>query len=480
MNIQSVEQLVFEFLGRKRVEVEVSQAPLSSDAGLLPIREFDRRLGWTEGFAAQLTDHRRWSDHALVEMVRQRVFGILAGYEDQNDHDTLRSDPVFKLVAGRSPDASDLASQPTLSRFENGVTAADLLREEAWCLERFIESFEQPPHSVTLDIDLFDDPTHGAQQLTFFHGFYEQYQYQVRLITCAENDQIAFPVLLHGTACARLGVMQDLARVVRRLRQAWPDVQIRWRGDCGFAAPAIYEGSEALDIEYTLGLAMNPTLQKLSEETLEMAVKQYEQTGQPQRLFTAFDYQAGTWSQPRWVVVKCEANAQGTNRRAVVTNRRGARTCPAGAYDDYANRGESENRNKELKCELMGDRLSDHRYMANCFRVFLHALAANLLVRLRRLVADPPQPPRVEGDVPVEARSSRQKRRRHNQRRQADPLGEGHACTWRTMLIKVAATIVVSTRRVRVLLSGSWPYWNFYQAVSQAILGFTPHLLNTS
>ena len=239
MILQSALPLVFEFLGSQRVEVEVSEAPLSSDAGLLPIREFDRRLGWTEGFAAQLTDHRQGSDHALVEMVRQRVFGILAGYEDQNDHDTLRSDPVFKLVAGRAADASDLASQPTLSRFENAVTATDLLRAEAWFLEKFIESFETPPHSLTLDIDLFDDPTHGQQQLTFFHGFYEQYQYQVRLITCAENDQIAFPVLLHGTACARLGVMPDLERVVRRLRQAWPDVQVRWRGDCGFAAPAV-------------------------------------------------------------------------------------------------------------------------------------------------------------------------------------------------------------------------------------------------
>jgi hypothetical protein len=479
VTVQTALPLVFEFLGRQRVEVAVSKTPLSSDAGLLPIREFDRRLGWTAGFAAQLTDNRQASDHALVEMVRQRVFGILAGYEDQNDHDTLRSDPVFKLVAGRAADASNLASQPTLSRFENAVTAADLLRLEAWFLEQFILSFEQPPRTLTLDIDLFDDPTHGQQQLTFFHGHYDQYQYEVRLITCAENDQIAFPVLLHGTACARLGVMQDVDRVVRRLREAWPDVQIRWRGDCGFAAPAVYAGSEALDIEYTLGLGMNPTLKKLSNETLQTAVQQYEQTGQPQRLFTAFDYQAGSWSQPRWVVVKCEANAQGTNRRAVVTNRRGARTVPAGAYDDYADRGESENRNKELKCELMGDRLSDHRYMANCFRLFMHALACNLLVRLRRLVADPPPPPRVEPDMPVEARSPRQKRRRHNQRRQADPLGEGHACTWRTMLIKVAATVIASTRRVRVLLSGSWPYAKFYQAVSQAVLGFTPPALNT-
>lgn len=479
MILQTVLPIVFEELGPKRVEVEVSQTQLSSDAGLLPIRELDRRLGWTESFAAQLSDNRQWSQHALVEMVRQRVFGILAGYEDQNDHDTLRSDPVFKVVAGRSPDDNNLASQPTLSRFENAVTAGELLRLEAWSLEEFIRSFDQPPHSLTLDIDLFDDPTHGEQQLTFFHGHYDQYQYQVRLVTCAENDAIAFPVLLHGTANARLGVMPDLERIVRRLRAVWPDVVIRWRGDCGFGAPEVYEGSESLDVEYTIGLAMNPVLKQNSEETLQLAVKQYEQTGQPQRLFTAFEYQAGSWDQPRFVVVKCEANAQGTNRRAVVTNRRGARICPPGVYDDYADRGESENRNKELKCEMMGERLSDHRYLANCFRIFLHTLACNLLVRLRRLVADPPPPPPVEPEMPVEASSTKQKRRRHNERRQADPLGEGHACTWRTMLIKVAATITVSARRVRVLLSASWPYQDFYQAVSQAVLGFTPPALPT-
>jgi hypothetical protein len=323
MNIQSVLPLVFEFLGRQRVEVEVSKLPLSSDAGLWS--KFDRQLTGPKA-AAQLTDNAwatctRWSD------VRQRVFGILAGYEDQNDHDTLRSDPVFKLVAGRAADASDLASQPTLSRFENAVTAADLLRLEAWFLEQFILSFEQPPRSLTLDIDLFDDPTHGQQQLTFFHGHYDQYQYQVRLITCAENDQIAFPVLLHGTACARLGVMPDLGRVVRRLREAWPDVQIRWRGDCGFAAPAVYEGSEGLDIEYTLGLGMNPTLKKLSDETLMAYCNRRPAS---QQLFTAFDYQAGTWNQPRGdrqVRSQCPGNQSpgGGHQPARSANRPGRR-----------------------------------------------------------------------------------------------------------------------------------------------------------
>lgn len=474
MNIHSVGQVVFDFLGALPVQVEVVEEQLSSDAGLLPLRQFDERLGWTKSFAVQIRDGRQGHTHAVVEMVRQRVFGILAGYEDQNDHDTLRSDGVFKLVAGRAPDDLDLASQPTLSRLENSVTASDLLRLEEWFLQKFIRSFAEPPTELTLDIDVFDDPTHGQQQLTFFHGFYEQYQYLVRVITCAENDLVVFPVLLHGTAHASLGAAADLERVITRLRQEWPDVRIHVRADSGFAVPAFYLACERLRTEYTVGLAMNTVLKRESEELLAAAVAAWEQTGQPQRLFTTFDYQAGSWSEPRRVVVKCEAHAPGTNRRAVVTNRPGAGVVPQGIYDDYAERGESENRNKELKCELAAGRLSDHRYMANAFRLMMHTLAANLLVRLRQLVAEPPAPPQVEPEMPLEARSLHQKRRHWSQRRKDDPLGEGHACTWRTLVIKVAARIVVTARRVRVLLSTAWPNWRYYLAASHAVAACPP------
>lgn len=474
MNIHSVGQVVFDFLGALPIRVEVVEEQLSSDAGLLPLRQFDERLGWTEGFTAQLRDGRQGHTHALVEMVRQRVFGILAGYEDQNDHDTLRSDGIFKLVAGRLPDGLDLASQPTLSRLENSVTAGDLLRLEEWYLQEFIGSFAEPPTELTLDIDLFDDPTHGQQQLTFYHGFYEQFQYLVRLITCAENDLVVFPVLLHGTAHATMGVIPDLERVVARLRQEWPDVRIHVRTDSGFAVPAYYLACERMRIEYTAGLGMNAVLQRESQELLTAAVAAWEQTEQPQRLFTAFEYQAESWPQPRWVVVKCEAHAQGTNRRAVVTNRPGARIVPQGAYDDYTDRGESENRNKELKCELAAGRLSDHRYMANAFRLMMHTLAANLLVRLRQIVAEPPAPPPIEPDLPLEARPLHQKRRHWSQRRKDDPLGEGHACTWRSLVIKVAARIVVTTRGIRVLLSTAWPNWRYYLAASNAVSAYFP------
>jgi len=475
MSLHDVWQLAFNFLPKKPVCVEPVDENLSTDAGLLIFRQWDEQQQLTEGFARQLDDQRRDPDHSILEMVRSRLFGILAGYEDQNDHDALRTDAIFKLLADRLPEDDDLASQPTLSRFENSITPKSLMRLEDWFIERFVNSFDQPPREVTLDIDVFDDPTHGAQQLTLFHGYYNQYQYLVRPITCAENDAVVLPVLLYGTADVALGLGEDVQRIVRVLREKFPHVLIRVRADSGYAKPWFYRLCERLGVEYSIGIGMYPVLRRNSEELLQQAVEQYEQTGEPQRLFTGVDYQAGTWQQPRWVVLKCEANAQGTNRRAVVTNRPGARTLPEGAYDEYSERGESENRNKELKCELYADRLSDHRYMANCFRMFLHCLANNLLVSLRQKVADPPA---EEGSsnyleqnaVPVEARTGRARRRHFNRRREADPLGEGHACTWRMRLIKVAARIEVTARRVHVFLSSSWPFLNHFRDVGQALM----------
>ena len=475
MNLHDVWQVSFDFLPDKRISVEPVEENISTDAGLLIFRQWDQKLGFTEGFSQQLDDRRCAPDHSILEMVRSRVFGILAGYEDQNDHDVLRSDAVFKLLANRLPDDDDLASQPTISRFENNVSARSLLQLEDWFIDRFVNSFEESPREVTLDIDVFDDPTHGDQQLTLFHGYYKQYQYLVRAITCAENDMVVLPALLYGTADPTLGAGDDLERIVQALRDKYPDVLIRVRADSGYGKPWLYRICERLDVEYSIGIGMNNVLKRNTEELLQKAVEKCEKTGEPQRLFTGFDYQAGTWQQPRWVIVKCEANAQGTNRRAVVTNRPGARTLPHGVYDEYSERGEGENRNKELKCDLCADRLSDHRYMANCFRMFLHSLANNLLVSLRQTIADPPADETSgeyldKDNVPVEARTGRARRRHFNRRREADPLGEGHACTWRMRLIKVAARIKVTARRVRVFLSASWPFLDHFRDVGQALL----------
>jgi hypothetical protein len=472
MIIHAASQKSFDFVLGKPVVVEVTDAQLSSDAGLLPIRQFDERIGLTAGFIAALEDprHPSYVDHTFAEMTRMRIYGILADYADQNDHDALRHDPVFKLLADRSPDEPALASQPTLSRFENQINIRSLNRLRDEFIDEFINSFSAPPWHLTFDIDTFDDPTHGQQQLTFFHGYYEQYQYLPRAITCAENDATVMLCLLHGTAHAALGAEDDIEYLVMRLRKVWPDVQLHFRGDSAFGMPKMFAVCERLRLDYSFGMRMNAVLKAESEALLQQAVEQFEQTGAPQRQFLALEYQAGSWPQPRFTIIKCEAHEQGTNRRAVVTNRPGASVLPDAAYDAFADRGESENRNKELKDGLQADRLSDHRYMANLFRLYLHAAACNLLVRLRRAAGNPP-PENPPADLPVEALAGKQRHDFHNRRRERDPLGEGQPCTWRTRLIKVAAQIQVTTRRIVVRLSRSWPYLGHYFRVAEVALG---------
>jgi hypothetical protein len=507
MSVPGVWPQVLDFFGSPIV-IEPSPGQLSSDAGLLPIRQFDQRIGLTRAVADALDDPRDpdLTEHSFLEMVRSRVYGILAGYADQNDHDTLRADPVFKLVADRSPEDDDLASQPTLSRFENAVSIKSLKRLRDVFLDQFMASFESPPHHLTFDLDAVDDPAHGHQQLSFWHGYYDQNQYLPLVITCAENDQFVMLSLRPGNVHAALGADDDLAYLVAHLRRAWPDVALHFRGDCGFGVPDMYDACERLGVSYTFGLSTNAVLQRETEGLLAEAVSAYEQERQaarqqepprppvPSRLFTGFWYQAGTWPQPRWVVAKAEANDRGTNRRFVVTNRPGAVVLPGPAYDAYAERGESENRNKEFKCDLAMDRLSDHRFVANYFRLYLHAAAMNLLVRLRRFIADPlpalapaaemavpatsqtgeGASPAAGMGVPAEALTGVERQRHFRLRRQRDPLGEGHPCTWRTLLIKVAAEVVVRTRRIVVRLSSNWPHLDWYRRVCERLGALLP------
>lgn len=465
------EPVRFDFFAPLPIVVDTDAAPLTSDAGLLPLRQFDERLGFSAQLAAALRDPRdqRRVEHSFLEMVRMRLYGILADYEDQNDHDTLRHDPVFKLIAGRTPQDAGLASQPTLSRFENHIDCASLKRLRDVFIDQFIASFAQPPKRLTFDVDAVDDPTHGSQQLALFHGYFGQYQYFPLVVTCADNDQVVMVSLRHGTAHAALGADADLEHLVNRLRQAWPDVHVHVRGDAGCGVPWMYQACERLGVEYTFGLSANKVLQRESEDLQAEALRRFEETGQPQRLFCGWWYQAGTWERPRWVIAKAEAHAAGTNRRFIVSNRPGARVLLEPAYDDYAMRGESENRNKELKRDLAMDRLSDHRFCANYFRLYLHAAALNLLVRLRREVAAPPPGPLEE--VPVEALAGERRKGYQLLRRRQDPLGEGQPWTWRTLLIKVAARVIVTAAQVLVLLSSSWPHLEHYRRVGAHMSG---------
>jgi Transposase DDE domain group 1 len=480
MSIRPVWQESLDFFGAPIV-LEPATAQLSSDAGLLPVRQLDERLGLTRAFAAALNDPRdpELLEHTNLEMVRSRVYGILAGYEDQNDHDTLRSDPVFKLVADRSPADPALASQPTLSRFENAITIASLKRLRDVLIDQFIASFPTPPRRLALDLDAIDDPAHGHQQLTFWHGYYDQNQYLPLAITCADTGQFVLLSLRPGNVHAALGADDDLEYLVTRLRRAWPDIVIVIRGDAGFGVPWMYAVCERLSLLYTFGLPSNAALQRLSDDLLARAVAGWEQEQQaarqagrpavPQRLFTGFWYQAGSWSQPRWVIAKAEAHAAGTNRRFIVSNRPGAVLLAAAAYDEYVERGESENRNKEFKCDLAMDRLSDHRFVANFFRLYLHAAAMNLLVRFRRQVALP-----VSRTPPPGAPAGAERQRHFRLRRQQDPLGRGQPGTWRTLFLKVAAEVIVSSRRVVVRLSACWPHLEQFRQVCERLRAPTP------
>ncbi len=402
---QSAFQVSFDFLTSKAVVVEPGAAQVSSDAGLLPFRQLDERLGLTQQFAEALRDRRHggYLDHTFLEMTRMRVYGILADYPDQNDHDVLRSDPIFKLLCDRSTADGDLASQPTLSRFENAIDTRIVL-PAARRVDRPVPGrlFRASPA-----------PDLGHRPLRRRHARPTAIDLLSRLLRPVpipaaghhlRRERTGADVcLLYGTAHAALGAEDDVEYVVRRLREAWPDVRIHVRGDSGLGVPRMYAVCERLDIDYTLGMGMNARLKKLTEPLLAEAVARREATGEAQRMFAAFWYRAESWPAQRWVIVQCEANAEGTNRRAVVTNRPGALVLPGAAYDGYADRGESENRNKELKAGLQADRLSDHRYFANLFRLYLHTAAYNLLVHMRQAVADPPPPLPANGDVPVEA-----------------------------------------------------------------------------
>jgi hypothetical protein len=242
VSIPSAWPQILGFLGTPLV-IEPSPGQLSGDVGLLPIRQFDERIGLTRAFADALDDprDRHLTEHMFLEMVRSRVYGILAGYEDQDDHDTLRSDPVFHLVADRSPEDDDLASQPTLSRFENTIPIPSLRRHRDAFLDQFIASFDIPPRHLTFDLDAVNDPAHGHQQLAFWHGYYDQDHYLPLILTCADNDRFVMLSLRPGNVHAALGADDDLVYLVRPLRRAWPRVALPFRGDCGFGVPAMYE-----------------------------------------------------------------------------------------------------------------------------------------------------------------------------------------------------------------------------------------------
>ena len=390
-------------------------------------------------------DARAACDHSTPQMLRQRLYGILADYEDCNDHDDLRDDPVFKLLAGRLPDDGPLASQPTLCRFENSVLVPVLHKLLDFLIATGIEHLKDKhggtlPASLVLDLDATDDPTHGHQQLSLFHGYYDQHQYFPLVVSEPTSRHVFLVWLRPGAVHAALGADDDLMRVVDALRRERPDIRIHVRGDAGFGVPWMYEACEENGISYTLGFSANPRLKKIAQPLLDRAVQQYEQTHQKRRLFMAFAYRAESWGRDRTIVAKAECHAAGTNLRFVVTSLPTDDGQAQERYDDYVQRGESEHRMDELKNGLHAGRLSCHRFVANFWRLVLHAAAYNLLNALRD-----------HHDVPQALRVARPQ-------------------TWRTRVIKVAAAVVQTTRRVVLRLAAQWPHWDDYLAVARRAL----------
>ena len=368
------------------LEASFDAGRLTSDGGLPWLGEADEELGLCAALAARVPEWRRGPvRHSLETLVRQRVFQIACGHEDQNDADTLRRDPLLKLVCGRLPESDpDLASQPTFSRLENAVGPRACYRLAVALGEVYPRERGRggAPERILLDLDSTADPTHGHQEGTAYHAFYGQHMYHPLLVFDGDTDHLVTAVLRPGTAHASLGVVAVLRQVVRRLRQRWPGVAIELRSDSGCAVPAVYAFCEAAGVGYTIGLVPNPRLQALAAPLLAEAERERTATGAAVvRLAGAAPYQAGSWPRERRVISKAEALEKGPNTRFVVTTRTDA---PLALYDWYVDRGEPENWIKDLKNACFADRLSDHRFWANQFRLLLHAAAYWLLDTLRR------------------------------------------------------------------------------------------------
>jgi hypothetical protein len=358
---------------------------LTSDGGLPWLAEADAALGLCRSLAACVPDWRRGPvTHALETLVRQRVFQIACGYEDQLDADTLRQDPLLKLVCGRLPETgAALASQATLSRLENAADAKTCYRLAAALLRLYVQQREQSgaPGRVLLDFDGTDDPVHGDQEGAAYHGYFRQHMYHPLLVFDGDTGQLVTAVLRPGNAHAGKGALAVLRRLVGALRSRWPGVAVALRADSGFALPEVYAYCEQEGIEHTIGLVPNPRLEALAAPLLEQAMAERERTGAEKvRLAGEAAYQAGSWPRPRRVVFKAEALPKGPNTRFVVTSRADA---PLPLYDWYVQRGTPELWVKDLKDACFADRLSDHRFWANQFRLLLHAAAYWLLDTLR-------------------------------------------------------------------------------------------------
>lgn len=420
-------QLGFGF--QPKLVVDFAGGELTSDAGLLLLREFDEALGLTEDIVARIRDgrDRRYITHDIGELVRQRLYQIAAGYEDVNDAATLRRDPTFQTVAARGA-STPLGSQPTLSRFENALDWTTIRRLAHVGIDWFCAHGYAPgqvPAEILLDVDSTDDPTHGAQQLALFVGHYDQFMYRP---LCWFEGHTGLPLrtrLRPGRDPDATGVIADLDLLVPKLRRRFPRTPLALRGDAGMATPAVEAKLEAEGIAYVLGIGGNRAFTRRLASIRAGAEQRYARTQHPVAIRTSFRHRATRWPRQRRILVKLDVTATGTSVRYLVTNRLGR---AADLIRWYEGRGTAENHIKELKLDVHADRLSCHRYRANAARLQLHTAALLMLAYYRHWILA------------------------------ATDLAAATIQTIRVRLFKVAARVVRSVRRLCFHLASSWPH----------------------
>src|SRR6267378_2942143 len=441
-------QFVFGFHPLKRLEIraQFDGGAISTDGGGLLLREVEKRIGILRQFASCFTDYRNPDliEHTVEELVAQRVYGLALGYEDLNDHEELRNDPLLAvLVEKANPSSQVLAGKSTLNRLE--LTKETASRKERYkkivldhgAVDR-LEAHREEPKEIILDLDATDDPLHGEQEGRFFHGYYGHYCYLPLYIFCGEFLLCAR--LRASNIDASAGSVEELKRIVEQIRSAWPLVRMVVRGDSGFCREELMAWCEANRVEYLLGLAKNERLKAEIAQEQKEAQARYQETGRAARLFKEFVYQTRkSWSRARRVVAKAEHLEKGENPRFVVTSlSREAWPAQALYEEHYCGRGDMENRIKE-QLMLFSDRTSTHYLRSNQLRLYCSSIAYVLLQMLRRLG--------LEGTE----------------------LAKAQCSTIRLKVLKIGALIRITVRKVWISLAGGYPYVDLFRQVYEKL-----------
>ena len=446
MTQRTKNSIPFTSTPQRKIVAEFTAGDITSDAGLLLLREADRQLGLLDAINNAIPDprHPMFIVHPQRTLLAQRIFGIACGYEDLNDHQQLRDDPLWQTATDHPgpDDVPSLASPPTLCRLENRIERASLVRLSEVLVEQFISSYQKQPEELILDFDGTDDPIHGDQEHGYFHGYYDSYCFLPLYVYSGSQLLVAYlrPANIAGNHHAAA----ILKLLVTRLRQAWPNVRITIRGDSAFCRWRLMRWCESNDIRYIFGLGSNSVLERAAAEWMGQAQTAHDLDGQTHRTFGTFSYAAQTWDRSRRVIVKAEhlcgpggADGGRANPRYIVTNQAGE---PRALYEDvYCQRGDIENRIKEQQLGLFADRTSCHGFMANQFRVLLAAFAYVLLDFIRRTAL-----------VDTE-------------------LSTAQVSTIRLRLLRVAALVVKSVRRVVVKLSQNFAGRDLYIHVANRL-----------